>query len=126
MLFNSLEFAAFFAIFYVAYLLLFRWRRLQNVLLLVASYVFYGWWDWRFLSLVAISTVVDYAVGRGLAGSDDPVLRKRLEAQTPGSKNGKEMTKDLATLCRELGLDHWATNVEEGAFRKFPVVKVRL
>lgn len=78
MLFNSLEFAAFFAIFYVAYLLLFKWRRLQNVLLLVASYVFYGWWDWRFLSLIAISTVVDYAVGRGLTGSDDPVFRKRL------------------------------------------------
>jgi len=77
-LFNSLEFAAFFAIFYVAYLLLFRWRRLQNVLLLVASYVFYGWWDWRFLSLIAISTLVDYAVGRGLASSEDPVYRKRL------------------------------------------------
>ena len=89
MLFNSLEFAAFFAIFYVAYLLLFRWRRLQNVLLLVASYVFYGWWDWRFLSLIAISTVVDYAVGRGLA------------KRTAGGRGGRHRGRPpgLFSLC---------------------------
>ncbi len=78
MLFNSIEFALFFAAFYLLYLGLFRWRRLQNLLLLVASYVFYGWWDWRFLSLIAISTVVDFWVGRRLAGAADPVRRKRL------------------------------------------------
>jgi alginate O-acetyltransferase complex protein AlgI len=37
--------------------------RAQNVLLVLASYVFYGWWDWRFLGLIAFSTVVDYFVG---------------------------------------------------------------
>lgn len=35
----------------------------QNVLLLIASYIFYGWWDWRFLSLIAFSTIVDYYIG---------------------------------------------------------------
>jgi D-alanyl-lipoteichoic acid acyltransferase DltB (MBOAT superfamily) len=39
----------------------------QNALLLVASYVFYGWWDWRFLSLIAVSTLVDFGMGRWLA-----------------------------------------------------------
>ena len=78
MLFNSFEFAAFFAVFYLLYLMLFRWRRAQNMLLLVASYVFYGWWDWRFLSLLALSTVVDFSVGRALTRTDDSAERKRL------------------------------------------------
>ncbi len=57
MLFNSLVFALFFVVVYSAYLAL--GKRGQNVLLLVASYVFYGSWDWRFLSLIFASTVVD-------------------------------------------------------------------
>src|SRR6185437_5985151 len=61
MLFNSPEFIAFFATVYCSYLILpFRW---QNILLLVAIYIFYGWWDIRFLFLVALSTTVDYWVG---------------------------------------------------------------
>ena len=44
-----------------------RGLQAQNLLLLIASYVFYGWWDWRFLSLVAFSTLVDFAVGRQIA-----------------------------------------------------------
>lgn len=54
------------------------WRlphRAQNRFLLVASYVFYGAWDWRFLSLIWLSTAVDYWVGRSLEGCDD--LRRR-------------------------------------------------
>ena len=67
MLFNSWEFA----VFFVGVLLLYRQlaTRQQNVLLLVASYVFYGWWDWRFLSLIWISTIVDYLVARRLGES---------------------------------------------------------
>jgi D-alanyl-lipoteichoic acid acyltransferase DltB (MBOAT superfamily) len=51
---------------------------LQNLLVVVASYVFYGWWDWRFLSLIVCSTVVDYLVGRNLARVETPVKRKLL------------------------------------------------
>ena len=40
--------------------------RLQNTLLVVASYVFYGWWDWRFLGLIAFSTFVDFFAGRAI------------------------------------------------------------
>lgn len=43
--------------------------KLQNVIVVLSSYVFYGWWDWRFLSLIFVSTLVDYAVGIGLKNS---------------------------------------------------------
>ncbi|HUP23853.1 MAG TPA: MBOAT family O-acyltransferase [Thermoanaerobaculia bacterium] len=67
MLFNSFTFALFLTLVYAAYLALRRRRRAQNLLLLLASYLFYGFWDWRFLSLLGISTIVDYTVGRLLA-----------------------------------------------------------
>ena len=61
LLFNSLEFLVFLAIVYGLYRAL--PFRLQNYMLLAASYVFYGWWDWRFLFLTAFSTVIDFWVG---------------------------------------------------------------
>ena len=64
MLFNSCTLFLFFAVVYTAYLLLARRR--QNRLLLVASYLIYGWWDWRFLSLIVISTIVDFACGAAI------------------------------------------------------------
>jgi alginate O-acetyltransferase complex protein AlgI len=61
MLFNSPEFVVFFLLVYCVYLgLPFR---LQNYMLLVVSYIFYGWWDARFLFLVALSTTIDFWVG---------------------------------------------------------------
>jgi len=60
-LFNSLEFLVFLAIVYTLYRVL--PFRLQNYMLLIASYIFYGWWDWRFLFLTAFSTTIDYWVG---------------------------------------------------------------
>ncbi len=58
MLFNSYIFPVFFLTVFLLYICL--KHRYQNLLLLVASYVFYGWWDWRFLSLLLTSTIVDY------------------------------------------------------------------
>ena len=52
----------------------------QNALLLVASYVFYAAWDWRFLSLLWISTVTDFLVGRAMGRTSDATSRKRLLA----------------------------------------------
>ncbi|MCB8943379.1 MAG: MBOAT family protein [Ardenticatenaceae bacterium] len=66
MLFNSGTFFVFFVIVYSLYLLLNKQLRWQNVLLLLASYVFYGKWDWRFLTLIAISTLVDFFLGRAI------------------------------------------------------------
>lgn len=78
MLFNSMQFLAFFVVVYILYLGL--GTRGQNRLLLVASYVFYGAWDIRFLGLLFASTVVDYLVGLGLGRSSDPRVRRRLIA----------------------------------------------
>lgn len=74
MLFNSFEFAAFFAVVVPVYWLV--GHRAQNVLLLVASYVFYACWDVRFLSLLVISTVMDYVCGLAVARFDDRRRRK--------------------------------------------------
>lgn len=68
MLFNSIDFALFLpAVFILYWFVVNRNLRLQNVFLVAASYLFYGWWDWRFLSLIIISTMTDYLVGLGLA-----------------------------------------------------------
>lgn len=81
MLFNSLDFAIFLPIVFGLYWFVVQSNlRLQNWLLLVASYVFYGWWDWRFLSLVFFSTLVDYLVGLGLARHQLSGRRKLLLA----------------------------------------------
>lgn len=67
MLFNSIDFFIFLLIVFVLYWFLFQKSlRRQNLLILVASYVFYAWWDWRFLGLIALSTVVDFIVAKQL------------------------------------------------------------
>ena len=78
MLFNSIEFLIFLPIVFVLYWALNRHRRGQNFLLLLASYVFYGWWDWRFLSLIFISSLLDFMLGSALSGTDDKIRRKLL------------------------------------------------
>lgn len=78
MLFNSVEFLFFFAIVYGLYCCL--QHRAQNWLLLGASYLFYGWWDYRFLSLILISTIIDYFVGLAIAGSRSDRRRRQLVA----------------------------------------------
>ena len=74
MVFNSFEFVVFFVLVYVLYRLLNHKR--QNYLLLAASYVFYGSWDWRFLFLLWASTCADYVCARQIGKSDDPRQRK--------------------------------------------------
>ncbi len=79
MLFNSLDFAIFLPVVFVIYWLLpAKEIKKQNLFLVLASYTFYGWWDWRFLSLIFFSTVVDYSIGVGLSKQNDPNIRKGL------------------------------------------------
>ena len=64
MLFNSFEFLIFFPLVFLAYWFVFQKNiKLQNAFILLASYVFYGWWDWRFLGLIVLSSAVDYWCG---------------------------------------------------------------
>lgn len=79
MLFNSIEFAIFLPVVFVLYwFVLGKSRKYQNLLLLAASYFFYGWWDWRFLSLIIFSSVVDYFIGRTMSNEEDKSRRKLL------------------------------------------------
>ncbi len=77
MLFNSYIFAIFFALFLPLYVLLRHRLQAQNLLILIASYIFYGWWDERFLILIMISTVTDFVTALGLV-NQKPSLRQGL------------------------------------------------
>ncbi len=79
MLFNSIEFAIFLPIVFVLYWFVTKNNlRFQNALVLVASYLFYGWWDWRFLSLIMFSSIVDFVVGLQMAKQQAKTKRKVL------------------------------------------------
>ncbi len=67
MLFNSFEFLIFFPIVFILYWFVFsKSYRNQNLLILIASYVFYGWWSWKFLGLLALNTIIDFLYGFGV------------------------------------------------------------
>ena len=79
MLFNSIEFAIFLPVIFILYWLFFNKSvKLQNLLLLSASYFFYACWDWRFLSLIIFSSSIDYIVGLKLIESTNERKRKIL------------------------------------------------
>ena len=79
MLFNSLDFAIFLPIFFILYWYVTnRNLQLQNFLIVVASYIFYGWWDWRFLFLIFFSSITDYIIGKCLQITEKEKYRKTL------------------------------------------------
>ena len=79
MFFNSIDFAIFLPIVFILYWFVTdKNLKLQNFLIVAASYLFYGWWDWRFLSLILFSTLVDYTVGRQLKNEENQLKRRIL------------------------------------------------
>jgi len=89
MLFNSTEYLIFLPIVFILYWLLKSSYKNQNVLLLISSYIFYGWWDYRFLSLIIFSSFLDYYVGQKI----EAAIRQQ---------NKKHWL--LVSLCSNLGL----------------------
>ncbi|MBI4180093.1 MBOAT family protein [bacterium] len=104
MSFNTHEFAVFFVIVYGLYLALQTNLRRQNAMLLVASYVFYGFWNWKFLSLIFISTVLDYVCSRKIFESADPKRRKFFLVLS--------LAGNLSMLCFFKYYDFFITNVQ--------------
>src|SRR4051812_48418326 len=111
--------------FFLALVVLIYWRlgwRSQNRLLLGASYIFYGWWDVRFLALIAISTVVDYYCARSIAASTDQRKRQLL------------LTASLVVNLGFLGafkyfnffVDSFATALEALGFHHVPTSTLRI
>ena len=78
MLFNSLEFLLFLPIVFILYWFVFKKLKTQNLFILGASYFFYAWWDWRFLFLIILSTIVDYVLGLLLHKEQINSKRKQL------------------------------------------------
>ena len=79
MLFNSIDFAIFLPLVFLLYWFVAKKNeKHQNVLIVLASYIFYGWWDYRFLSLILFSTIVDYFVGIRLKKVESFQQRKYL------------------------------------------------
>ncbi|MBT2163196.1 MBOAT family O-acyltransferase [Zobellia barbeyronii] len=77
MLFNSNDYLIFLPIVYVLYWLLFKGNlKAQNLVILVSSYVFYGWWDYRFLFLILLSTLVDFFIGLKVQNELKPSKQK--------------------------------------------------
>lgn len=92
MLFNSFEFLIFLPIVFILYWFVFRGRRWQNLLIIIASYVFYGWWDWRFLFLIALTSLFSYWSGLLLEYYKDN--RRWQKAISAGN-----ITLNIAILC---------------------------
>jgi D-alanyl-lipoteichoic acid acyltransferase DltB (MBOAT superfamily) len=109
MLFNSLEFLLFFAVVLAAYRLP---HRGQNFFLLAASYFFYASWDWRFLSLIVLSTAVDFYCGRRIHTASSLRTRRRLLLVSLGVNLGmlgvfkyfNFFADSLAVLLSSLGM----------------------
>jgi alginate O-acetyltransferase complex protein AlgI len=78
MLFQSVAFGVFFPVVFTLYWLLGKSYRAQNIVILAASYIFYGWWDWRFLGLIFTNCLCDYCCSRGIAATNNPRVRKWL------------------------------------------------
>ncbi len=79
MLFNSIDFAIFLPIVFILYWFVTNKNlKLQNLLIVISSYIFYGWWDWRFLSLILFSTILDYSIGISLSKQVNQNKRKML------------------------------------------------
>lgn len=77
MLFNSFEFALFLPLSFLLYWFVFKKHlKAQNFFLLAISYVFYGWWDWRFLSLIAFSSLVDFIAGQQIEKANTKARKK--------------------------------------------------
>lgn len=82
MLFNTLAYAKFFAVVFVASWLLAPARKLRVLFLLGASYYFYAHWNWRFLPLIFASSTIDWLLGHAIARTEDPRKRRRWLAAT--------------------------------------------
>lgn len=72
MLFNSLDFTVFLPIVFILYWFVTNKNlKIQNILIVISSYIFYGWWDWRFLFLILFSSILDYLIGLALLSQEN-------------------------------------------------------
>lgn len=116
MVFNSLTFLIFISIFLPTYFLL--RGRMRMWLCLISSYIFYGWWDWRFLFLVLFTTSLDYTLGVLIEDTDDAKKKRRLLIISVFANLGflgffkyfNFFIDSFASLAKSVGVEpHWHT-----------------
>ena len=122
MLFNSLSFAIFLPIVFVLYWFVTNKKlQVQNMMLLLVSYIFYGWWDWRFLFLLLFSTVLDYYSGIKIHESEKKTMRKFWLVLSIGINLGflgffkyyNFFAVEFATLLKQMGfgVNEWSFKI---------------
>lgn len=95
MLFNSIEFAVFLVIVFLLYWFVFNRReRTRNLFIIAVSYIFYGWWDWRFLLLIAFTSLCSYLSGLSIGANQDKGNRRGARWACGGN-----IAINLAILC---------------------------
>ncbi|RME96158.1 MAG: MBOAT family protein, partial [Verrucomicrobia bacterium] len=121
MLFNSSVFLQFFAAFLLLYHLCRRRLTARNALIVAASYLFYGWWDYRFVALLFLTSLLDYVVGLQVEAARTPARRRAWLAVSVAGNLGvlgffkycNFFVESLAALLRELGFQPnlWSLNI---------------
>lgn len=111
MLFNSFEFLVFLPIVFLLYWFVFKPLKWQNLFVVAASYLFYGWWDWRFLILIAVTTFCSFASG---------MLLEKYEGRRSRQKwiSSINILLNLLILCAFKYYNFFGENLEE-LFRAF-------
>ncbi|MBU1695195.1 MAG: MBOAT family protein [Verrucomicrobia bacterium] len=113
MIFPTIDFALFFlVVFFISWALIRRWRP-WKLFMLAASYFFYGYWDWRFIALLATSSVVNHAVALGMRRSPNPHARRLLltlavtfnVASIGFFKYSRFLAEQMVAVCGWLRLD---------------------
>ena len=102
MLFNSIEYLLFLPIVFAIYWLLRNHLRLQNLFVVIASYVFYGWWDWRFLLLIAFTSFCSWGSG---------ILISKSKTRNPESSDDASLSLDQQTASEISVLPHEAQTI---------------
>ena len=130
MLFNSLEFLVFLPIVFVLYWFVFRKREWQNLLIVTASYVFYGWWDWRFLFLIAFTSLCSFFSGvlierieRGIRPPLTEDCSMKTQSPTQEGKLPQESSRATASMySRKLVRPMWLGSKLGGILEDFRFV----
>lgn len=105
MLFNSIEFLCFLPIVFACYWLLDKRLRLQNLFVILASYIFYGWWNWRFLGLIILASTTAYVCGIAI-GNLLPRPNEESDTDSPSLSKRKLLAKWIcgANIAVSLGI----------------------
>lgn len=109
MLFNSLEFLIFLPLVFIGYWFVFKRRKIQNLFVFVVSYVFYGWWNWKFLFLIFLTTLSCYFAGLGIDSIKESDKRYRFKRR---AICGFNIILNVTVLCFFKYFNFFVTNLK--------------